>query len=298
MAIRQIGFIGLGVMGRPMAKRLLGAGFELSVHSRSPAPVDELVAAGARRTGSPAECAEGRDAVVLMLPDSPDSELVVLGSGGVLESRRPPPVVADMSSIRPGVSRRIAEECSARGVAFVDAPVSGGEPAAVAGTLAIMAGGDRAAFEALGPVFDVVGKSAVLCGPVGAGGAVKLANQMIVASNIQALAEALVFAVRSGLDPAVVLEAIRGGLAGSAVLEQKGPKMIAGDWRPGFRLELHLKDLNNAMSAAKDAGSPVPFTTIVRQFVETLVSTGHASEDHAAIARYCEDAAGTRIAPR
>ena len=207
-----------------------------------------------------------------------------------------PPLVCDMSSIDPGVSRRLAAACEAKGAAFVDAPVSGGEPGAVAGELAIMAGGAPSAFERLRPVFSVLGRSAVLCGGPGAGGAVKLANQMIVAANIQAVGEALLFAVRSGLDPEVVVEAIRGGLAGSAVLDAKAPKMIAGDWKPGFRLELHLKDLDNALSAAKAADTPVPVTTVVRQFVKTLVEGGRSGEDHAAIARYGEDLTGTTIA--
>ena len=296
MSLNTIGFIGLGVMGKPMAKNLLDAGFDVTVHSRSPGPVDELVAAGARRAESAAECAAGKDAVVLMLPDSPDSELVMLGPEGVLAAPELPALVTDMSSIEPGVSRKIAAAASDRGVRFVDAPVSGGEPGAIAGELAIMAGGEEAAFQALAPVFDVLGKSAVRCGPAGAGNTVKLANQMIVAANIQAVGEALVFAVRSGLDPAVVVAAIQGGLAGSAVLNAKAGKMIAGDWKPGFRLELHLKDLDNALAAAGGSASPIPFTTIVRQFVKTLVDNGHAREDHAAIARYCEDAAGTTIA--
>ena len=279
-----------------MAKNLLAAGFDLTVHSRSPGPVDELVAAGARRTASAAECASGQDAVILMLPDSPDSELVMLGPDGVLAAEGLASLVTDMSSIEPGVSRKIAAAAAARGVAFVDAPVSGGEPGAIAGELAIMAGGPESAFEALRPVFEVLGKSAVLCGPAGAGNTVKLANQMIVAANIQAVGEALVFAVRSGLDPRVVVSAIQGGLAGSAVLNAKAGKMIAGDWKPGFRLELHLKDLNNALAAAAGNGSQVPVTTVVRQFVKTLVENGHAREDHAAIARYCEDIAGTTIA--
>ena len=294
--LRSLGFIGLGVMGKPMAKNLLAAGFELTVHSRSPGPVDELVAAGAKRAGSAAECAEGRDAVLLMLPDSPDSEAVVLGPGGVLAASRPAPLLCDLSSIEPGVSRRLAAAGEERGVAFVDAPVSGGEPGAVAGELAIMAGGSKAAFERLEPVFSVLGRSAVLCGGPGAGGAVKLANQMIVAANIGAVAEALLFAVRSGLDPEVVVAAIRGGLAGSAVLDAKAPKMIAGDWQPGFRLELHLKDLDNALAAAQAAGTPVPITTVLRQFVKTLVESGRGGEDHAAIARYGEDLVGTTIA--
>ena len=279
-----------------MAKNLLAAGFDLTVHSRSPGPVDELVAAGARRTASATECASGQDAVILMLPDSPDSELVMLGPDGVLAAEGLASLVTDMSSIEPGVSRKIAAGAAARGVAFVDAPVSGGEPGAIAGELAIMAGGPESAFEALRPVFEVLGKSAVLCGPAGAGNTVKLANQMIVAANIQAVGEALVFAVRSGLDPRVVVSAIQGGLAGSAVLNAKAGKMIAGDWKPGFRLELHLKDLNNALAAAAGNGSQVPVTTVVRQFVKTLVENGHAREDHAAIARYCEDIAGTTIA--
>ncbi len=296
MSLHSIGFIGLGVMGKPMAKNLLAAGFDLTVHSRSPGPVDELVTMGARHARSPSECASGQDAVLLMLPDSPDSELVMLGPDGVLAATQLPALVTDMSSIEPGVSSKIAAAAAERGVGFVDAPVSGGEPGAIAGELAIMAGGDGAAFEELGPVFDVLGKSAVLCGPAGAGNTVKLANQMIVAANIQAVGEALVFAVRSGLDPRVVVEAIRGGLAGSAALNAKAPKMIAGDWKPGFRLELHLKDLNNALAAAAGNGSQVPVTTVVRQFVKTLVENGHAREDHAAIARYCEDIAGTKIA--
>lgn len=296
MSLHSIGFIGLGVMGKPMARNLLGAGYRLTVHSRSPGPVDELVTAGARRADSAAACAGGQDAVILMLPDSPDSELVMLGPDGVLAAAEVPPLVSDMSSIDPGISRKIAAAAAQRGVAFVDAPVSGGEPGAVAGELAIMAGGEEGAFNALQPLFEVLGKSAVRCGPVGAGNTVKIANQMIVAANIQAVGEALVFAVRSGLDPRVVVSAIEGGLAGSAVLNAKAGKMIAGDWKPGFRLELHLKDLNNALAAAAGNGSPIPVTTVVRQFVKTLVDNGHAREDHAAIARYCEDITGINIA--
>ena len=296
MQLHSIGFIGLGVMGKPMARNLLGAGYRLTVHSRSPGPVDELVASGARRAESAAGCANGQDAVILMLPDSPDSELVMLGPDGVLAAAQLPGLVTDMSSIEPGVSRKIAAAATERRVSFVDAPVSGGEPGAIAGELAIMAGGEEQAFEALRPIFDVLGKSAVLCGPVGAGNTVKIANQMIVAANIQAVGEALVFAVRSGLDPQVVVSAIQGGLAGSAVLNAKAGKMIAGDWKPGFRLELHLKDLDNALAAAAGSASPIPVTTVVRQFVKTLVENGHAREDHAAIARYCEDAAGISIA--
>ncbi len=298
MPLRSLGFIGLGVMGRPMARNLLAAGFDLAVHSRSPGPVEELATAGARRAESPAACASGRDAVILMLPDSPDSERVLLGPGGVLEARTPSPLVADMSSIRPETARRLAAEAAKRGVRFVDAPVSGGEPGAIAGELAIMAGGEPEDFTALRPVFDVLGQSATHCGPAGAGNTAKLANQMIVAANIQAVGEALLFSVRSGLDPRVVVRAIQGGLAGSAALRAKAEKMIEGDWKPGFRLALHLKDLDNALAAAAETGSPVPVTTVVRQFVRTLVEQGHAAEDHAAIARYGEKVAGSTISGR
>ena len=278
-----------------MAKNLLRAGFDLTVHSRSPGPVEELVAAGARRAVSPADCASGRDAVILMLPDSPDSRAVMLGERGVLAAAPLPGLVCDMSSIRPGVSRELARASRAKGVSFVDAPVSGGEPGAVAGELAIMAGGETGAFDRLGPIFAVLGKSAVRCGGPGAGGTVKLVNQMIVAQNIQAVAEALLFASRSGLDPNTVVEAIRGGLAGSAALEAKAPKMIAGDWKPGFRLALHLKDLDNAVAAARERESPVPATELVRGLVRELVERGRGGEDHAAIARHGEDRAGTGI---
>lgn len=293
--VKRIGFIGLGIMGKPMASNLLRAGFELTVHSRSSPPVEELVAAGAAAADSPRACAESVDAVVTMLPDSPDSERVILGEKGVLEGASAGTVVVDMSSIAPGVSRAIGAACVSKGVDFLDAPVSGGEPGAVAGTLAIMVGGKQKVFERSAAIFEAVGKSFVLCGDVGAGNTTKLANQIIVAANIEAVGEALVLAKKAGLDPQVVLDAIRGGLAGSNVLNAKGPMMIAGDFEPGFRIRLHQKDLANALLTGKDLGVPLPVTAQVQQMIGALVNHGKGDRDHAAIANFIEEMAATTI---
>lgn len=293
--IEKVGFVGLGIMGRPMARNLLKAGFALTVQSRSPGPVDELVKEGASRASSPRACAEGRDAVLCMLPDSPDSEKVILGEDGVLEGAVRGSVVIDMSSIAPGVSQKIAKACEARGVDFLDAPVSGGEPGAISGQLAIMVGGKKDVFERCSPLFEVLGKSSVLCGGAGAGNTTKLANQIIVAANIEAVGEALVLARKAGLDPEVVFEAIRGGLAGSKVLEDKAPRMIAGNFEPGFRVRLHQKDLQNALLTGKELGVPLPVTALVQQMVGALVANGKGEKDHSAIATFVEGMANTAI---
>jgi 2-hydroxy-3-oxopropionate reductase len=293
--IRKIGFVGLGIMGKPMARNLLRAGFALKVASRSRPPVDALVAEGAERAETPRECAEGRDGVLTMLPDSPDSEAVILGPGGVLEGASRGAVVIDMSSIAPAVSQKIAAACEARGVEFLDAPVSGGEPGAIAGQLAIMAGGKRDVFERARPLFERLGKSFVLCGGYGAGNTVKLCNQVIVAANIEAVGEALVLGKKAGLDPNVVFEAIRGGLAGSNVLNAKAPMMIEGNFAPGFRIRLHRKDLANALLTGKDLGVPLPVTALIQQMVEALVVNGKGDRDHSAIANFVEGMAGTTI---
>lgn len=295
MPIHKLGFVGLGIMGKPMARNLLKAGFSLTVHSRSRPPVDELVSEGASRADSPRACAAGQDAVVTMLPDSPDSEKVVLGDDGVLAGASKGAVVIDMSSIAPAVSQKIAQACEAQGVDFLDAPVSGGEPMAISGQLAIMVGGKKEIFERAAPVFQALGKSSVLCGGPGAGNTTKLANQIIVAANIEAVAEALLLVRKAGLDPEVVVEAIRGGLAGSKVLEAKAPMMIEGNWKPGFRLRLHEKDLANALTTAKETGVPLPVTALVHQIVTALVVNGNGDLDHSAIARFVEDMAQTRI---
>jgi 2-hydroxy-3-oxopropionate reductase len=293
--IRKVGFVGLGIMGKPMARNLLRAGFALKVASRSPGPVDELVAEGAEPAPSPRACAEGRDAILTMLPDSPDSEAAILGPDGVLEGAAPGAVVIDMSSIAPRVSQKIAAACEAKTVDFLDAPVSGGEPGAIAGQLAIMVGGKRDVFDRAKPLFERLGKSFVLCGGHGAGNTVKLCNQVIVAANIEAVGEALVLAKKAGLDPTVVFEAIRGGLAGSNVLNAKAPMMIAGNFTPGFRIRLHRKDLLNALLTGKELGVPLPVTALVEQMVEALVVGGKGDRDHSAIANFIEGMAATTI---
>jgi len=293
--VKKVGFVGLGIMGKPMARNLLKAGFELIVHSRSRPPVDELVSEGATAADSPSACASGMDAIVTMLPDSPDSEAVILGDDGVLSGARAGATIIDMSSIAPATSQRIAAACEAKGVDALDAPVSGGEPGAIAGQLAIMVGGKQEAFDRCRPLFEAVGKSFVLCGGYGAGNTTKLANQIIVAANIEAVGEALVLVRKAGLDPNVVFEAIRGGLAGSNVLNAKAPMMIAGNFDPGFRIRLHQKDLNNALLTGKELGVPLPVTALVQQMIGALVVGGKGDRDHSAIATFIEDMAATKI---
>ena len=294
--IKRVGFVGLGIMGKPMAKNLLGAGFELMVHSRSRPPVDEVAAHGATAVGSPSAAAAGADAVVTMLPDGPDSELVILGTDGVLAGSSPGSLIIDMSSIAPAVSQRIARACEGKGVDFLDAPVSGGEPMAVSGDLAIMVGGRQEVFDRASPLFEAMGKSWVLCGDYGAGNTTKLANQIIVAANIEAVGEALVLAKKAGLDPQKVFDAIRGGLAGSNVLNAKGPMMISGNFAPGFRIRLHQKDLRNALLTAGELSVPLPVTALVQQMVGSLVNDGKAENDHSSIANFIEGLAKTTIA--
>jgi 2-hydroxy-3-oxopropionate reductase len=230
-----------------------------------------------------------------MLPDSADSESVILGENGVLAGASRGSLVIDMSSIAPSVSKKIGAQCEAKEVDFLDAPVSGGEPGAISGQLAIMVGGEKDSFTRAEPLFQALGKSWVLCGGHGAGNTVKLANQTVVAANIEAVSEALVFARKAGVDPKVALEAIRGGLAGSKVLEVKAPMMIEGNFEPGFRLRLHQKDLANALAAAKDAAVPLPVTALVQQMVTALVVNGNGDLDHSVIARFLEDMSQTRI---
>lgn len=293
--IKKIGFVGLGIMGKPMARNLRKAGFELTVHSRSQAPVDELVSEGARAADSPSACAEGQDVIVTMLPDSPDSETVVLGDNGVLAGARTGATIIDMSSIAPNVSQKIAAAAEAKGVDALDAPVSGGEPGAIAGQLAIMVGGKKEVFDRCEPVFKAVGTSFVLCGGYGAGNTTKLANQIIVAANIEAVGEALVLVRKAGLDPNTVFEAIRGGLAGSNVLNAKAPMMIAGNFKPGFRIRLHQKDLANALLTGKELDVPLPVTALVQQMVGALVNNGKGELDHSGIASFIEEMAVTKI---
>lgn len=295
MAAKEVGFIGLGIMGRPMARNLMKAGYSLTVYDVVGSSVEEIVTAGATAAPSSKEVAQKASVVITMVPDSADSEVAILGPGGVLEGASRGSVVIDMSSIAPGSSQKIAAACEGAGVDFLDAPVSGGEPKAIDGTLAIMVGGKKEVFDRHVGLLDAVGGSIVLCGDYGAGNTTKLANQIIVAANIVGAAEALVLASKAGLDPNVVFEAIKGGLAGSAVLNAKAPMMIEGNFKPGFRVKLHQKDLHNALLTGKDLGVPLPVTSLVQQMLGALMNGGKADLDHSAIANFIEDMAGSTI---
>ena len=291
----KIGFIGLGIMGRPMAKNLLKAGYSLLVYDIVGEAVEDVVTDGAQGASSSKEVAENTTKIITMLPDSADSEAVILGPQGVLEGARPGSHVIDMSSIAPLVSQKIAAECAKKGVEMLDAPVSGGEPGAINGTLAIMVGGKQSVFDENYDLMKVMGANVVLTGDIGAGGVTKLANQVIVAANIEALSEALVLSQKAGVDPARVFEAIRGGLAGSAVMEAKGPMMLDRNFRAGFRVRLHQKDLRNVLQTAQELNVPLPVTALVQQMLGTLVNHGDADADHSAILHILEQMADVEV---
>jgi 2-hydroxy-3-oxopropionate reductase len=291
----RIGFIGLGIMGKPMVKNLLKAGHEVIVYDIIRPNVDLMVAAGARAEESAKTIAGECPLVITMLPNSPQVKTVVMEEGGVLEGAKPGLVLIDMSSISPLASKEIGEACAKRNVRMLDAPVSGGEPKAVDGTLSIMVGGDKALFEEVKPILSCMGSSIVLCGGIGAGNTTKLANQMIVAGNIAILAEALTLAKKAGVAPQTVFDAIKGGLAGSTVMNAKAPMMIAGDFRPGFKIDLHIKDLNNAIETAHKVGSPIPLTVEVQEMFENLHFGGKGQDDHSGLAKYYERLSGMPI---
>jgi 2-hydroxy-3-oxopropionate reductase len=267
----------------------------LVVYDMLPAPVAELVEAGAARGESRHDTAARSDVIITMLPDGPDVESAVLGPGGVLEGARQGSIVVDMSSISPMVSQKVAAACAEKQVEFVDAPVSGGEPKAVDGTLAIMAGGKAEIFEKVLPVLQQMGSSVTLTGPVGAGNVTKLANQIMVACNIAAMGEALVLATRAGLDPEVVFNAVKGGLAGSTVLNAKAPTVIARNFKPGFRIRLHQKDLRNALLAGESLKVGLPLTSLVQQMLMSLMNEGKGDLDHSAIVTFIEGMAGIEV---
>jgi 2-hydroxy-3-oxopropionate reductase len=282
-----IGFIGLGIMGRPMAKNLIKAGYKLVVYDKY-AKIDDLTALGAEKAVSSKEVAARSDLIITMLPNSPHVKEVILGSGGVIEGVRPGSTVVDMSSIAPAVSQEAAAALKARGVNFLDAPVSGGEPKAIDATLAIMVGGDQGVFDSVRPILEKMGSSVVLVGDVGAGNVTKLANQIIVALNIAAVSEAFTLAVKAGVRPQAVFDAIKGGLAGSTVMNAKVPLILEGNFKPGFRIELHIKDLQNALDTAHSLGVPVPLTAEVMEILQALKVDGEAASDHGAIVRHYE----------
>ena len=291
----QIGFIGLGIMGKPMSRNLLKAGYTLVVYDVVPGPLAELVEAGAARGASCSDTAAQSDVIITMLPDGPEVEAAVLGPGGVLEGARRGSTVVDMSSISPIVAQKVAAACAAKGVEFLDAPVSGGEPKAVDATLAIMAGGKAEVFEKVRPILQKLGSTVTLTGPVGAGNVTKLANQIMVACNIAAMGEALVLATKAGLDPEVVFNAVKGGLAGSTVLSAKAPMVIARNFKPGFRIKLHQKDLRNALLAAESMKVSLPFTALAQQMLMALMNEGKGDLDHSAIVTFIERMAGIEV---
>ena len=291
----NIGFIGLGIMGKPMAKNLLKAGHTLVVYDVVEAPVKELVEAGATAGTSPRDVASRNDLIITMLPNSPHVKKAVLGEGGVMEGARPGSVLVDMSSIAPLASREVAAELAKKGVEMLDAPVSGGEPKAIDGTLAIMVGGKEAVFEKLKDVLLKMGASAVLCGDIGAGNVTKLANQIIVALNIAAMSEAFVLATKAGVDPERVFNAIKGGLAGSTVLNAKAPMVLEGNYKPGFRIELHIKDLQNALDTAHETGTPIPLTSLIMEIMQALKVDGKQSDDHGGVIQFYEKLAAVKV---
>lgn len=290
----KVGLIGLGIMGKPMAKNMVKAGYELLVSDLNAASVAEVVAAGATAATN-AEIGASCDVVMTMLPNSPHVKAVMLGEAGVVNQMKEGAIFVDMSSINPVASKEIAAALAEKGVKMLDAPVSGGEPKAIDGSLSFMVGGDEEVFNTCKPLLETMGASVVLCGEVGAGNTTKLANQIIVACNIQALAEALTLAQKAGVDPEKVFQAIQGGLAGSTVMNAKAPMMIAGNDKPGFKIDLHIKDLNNALDCAHTVGSPLPMTAAVQEIMQWLHNNEAGNCDHSAIAKYYEHMTGIEI---
>jgi 2-hydroxy-3-oxopropionate reductase len=291
----RIGFIGLGIMGRPMCHNLLAAGYDVTVSAYNQAAADKMAAAGADVVGTPREVAATADLVITMLPNGPQVRDVALGSDGIIEGAHEGLAYVDMSSIAPAVAREVHDRLAQAGILMLDAPVSGGEPKAIDGTLSIMAGGDEALFERVRKVLGVMGASVVHVGPIGAGNTTKLANQVVVALNIAAASEALVLARMAGVEPEAVFAAIRGGLAGSTVLETKVPMMLDRNFRPGFRIDLHVKDLVNALETADGLDAPVPLTRAVLDMMRGLQEGGHGAEDHSGIVQHYENLGHARV---
>jgi 2-hydroxy-3-oxopropionate reductase len=288
----NVGFIGLGIMGGPMAANLVKAGFDVIGYNRSRPKVDALIEAGGRGTDDVPEAVRDADVIVTMLPDSPDVEGVATGDTGIYANAKRGALYIDMSTIRPDVSARLAELGRERGLRVLDAPVSGGEVGAIEGTLSIMVGGAAADFDEAKPVLQAVGKTIVHVGPAGSGQTVKAANQLIVAGNIELVAEAIVFLEAYGVDLKAALEVLGGGLAGSTVLARKGTSMLAREFQPGFRLELHHKDLGIVQSAAREAGVVIPLGAVVSQLVAALVARGDGGLDHSGLLKLVQELSG------
>ena len=289
----RIGFIGLGLMGKPMARNLLKKGFSLTVHNRSQAPVDALVAEGAKAAATPAGVAGESDVVITMVPDSPDVRLVLEGPQGVFERARAGSVIVDMSTIAPAVARELAEKAAARGVAMLDAPVSGGEIGAVNASLSVMVGGDAAALERVRPILNAMGNpdKVVHIGPSGAGQVCKVCNQICIGGALASVGEAFAIARKAGIDPARVREALMGGFAASRVLEVHGERILKGNYVPGFKTKLYHKDLGIVGQTIHELDVPAPVAALVQQYVSALMAAGRGEEDYSSLARAVFDAA-------
>lgn len=284
----KIGFIGLGIMGKPMARNLMKAGHTVIVYDIVKENTEVMVEEGASERNSAREVAEECKVIITVLPNSPHVRAAVMGKNGVLEGASAGSILIDMSSIAPQVSKEISEACEKQGIEMLDAPVSGGEPKAIDGTLSIMVGGKEEVFKQVYDILMAMGGSAVYCGEIGAGNTTKLANQIIVALNIAAVSEAFMLSTKAGVDPDKVFNAIRGGLAGSTVMNAKVPMIMERNFKPGFKIDLHIKDLNNALDTGHEIGVPLPLTANVMEMLQKLHADGHGQEDHSAIAKYYE----------
>ncbi|CAN5282523.1 2-hydroxy-3-oxopropionate reductase [soil metagenome] len=285
----KVGFVGLGIMGKPMAKNLMQSGYELVVHNRSPEKAEELAREGATAAESPKEVAGQSDIVITMLPDSPDVREALAGEGGVLEGIQEGALVVDMSTISPVVTEELAAAVGEKGASMLDAPVSGGDVGAIEGTLSIMAGGSEEDFERAKPLFEVMGKTVTHVGPTGAGQVTKACNQIVVALTIEAVSEALVLGSKGGVAPEKILDVLSGGMAGNKVMEAKREKFLSHTFDPGFRAELHHKDLGIALAAGREYGVALPVTAIVDQMLLSMKRKGWGGEDHSALLKVIED---------
>ncbi len=291
----KIGFIGLGIMGKPMARNLMKAGYKVVVYNRSRTPMDELSVDGATTADSPKAVAEQSTVIITMLPDSPQVREVMTGEAGVLAGAQAGTLVIDMSTISPVVTQELAQMAQTRGVRMLDAPVSGGDVGAQQGTLSIMVGGSTEDFEQAKPIFTVLGKTIVHVGGTGAGQVVKACNQIVVALTIEAVSEALVLGSKAGVDPEVIIKVLSGGLAANRVMEVRGPNFLQHNFQPGFKIALHHKDLGIALSAAREYGVALPVTAIVDQMLQSLQQRGQGNQDHSAILTLIEDLAQHQI---
>lgn len=291
----KVGFIGLGIMGKPMSKNLVKAGYSLVVRDFSEQNEAELIELGAATAKTPKAVAEQCDVIITMLPNSPHVKEVALGENGIIEGAKPGTVLIDMSSIAPLASREIHDALAEKGIKMLDAPVSGGEPKAIDGTLSVMVGGDKAIFDRYYDLMKAMAGSVVHTGDIGAGNVTKLANQVIVALNIAAMSEALSLATKAGVNPDLVYQAIRGGLAGSTVLDAKAPMVMDRNFKPGFRIDLHIKDLSNALDTSHGVGAQLPLTAAVMEMMQALKADGMGTSDHSALACYYEKLAKVEI---